>query len=256
MTRASSRNVGKFFFYRTVKLSEKESSFIKFGSLAVYVTTTKLKSQYFLLAYICMEIPYRIAKFKSANIFAIAILGSTTKFNSRQYMYFRLYGTSSNVSLSYHGLTYRLSFLKFIVPSGTPRELLVSHSLPTSAQLSWTPVPEDDTITGYMVQVEGPDSTLEIPVMDENATSYEVSDLRPYTTYTFSISVMIEAGTGSPISISSTTPQEGKVLCCRPLYYLVLSKYAHMRTNVYTHTHAHTLTCTYTHMHNSSLWIS
>ncbi|MCG8623674.1 MAG: fibronectin type III domain-containing protein, partial [Proteobacteria bacterium] len=39
------------------------------------------------------------------------------------------------------------------VPSGTPGELLVSHSLPTSAQLSWTPVPEDkqnDTITGYI----------------------------------------------------------------------------------------------------------
>ena len=36
------------------------------------------------------------------------------------------------------------------VPSGSPGELLVSHSLPTSAQLSWTPVPEDDTIiTGY-----------------------------------------------------------------------------------------------------------
>ena len=40
----------------------------KFGGLAVYITT---------------------AKFKSANILAIAILGSTAKFNSRQY--FRLY---------------------------------------------------------------------------------------------------------------------------------------------------------------------
>ena len=39
-----------------------------------------------------MAIPYRTAKFKSANILAIAILGSTAKFNSRQY--FRLYGTS------------------------------------------------------------------------------------------------------------------------------------------------------------------
>jgi hypothetical protein len=38
-----------------------------------------------------MAIPYRTAKFKSANILAIAILGSTAKFNSRQY--FRLYGT-------------------------------------------------------------------------------------------------------------------------------------------------------------------
>ena len=99
------------------------------------------------------------------------------------------------------------------VPSGTPGELLVSHSLPTSAQLSWTPVPEDlqnDTITGYRVQVEGPDSTREVPVMDGNVISYEVSDLSPYTTYTFSVSAMTEAGAGPPISVSSTTPQGGK----------------------------------------------
>ena len=96
------------------------------------------------------------------------------------------------------------------VPSGTPGELHVSHSLPTSAQLSWTPVPEDkqnDTITGYTIQIEGPDSTREISVTD---TYYEVSDLRPYTTYTFSVSAMTEAGTGPPISISSATPQGGK----------------------------------------------
>jgi hypothetical protein len=99
------------------------------------------------------------------------------------------------------------------IPTGTPGELLVSHSLPTSAQLSWTPVPEDkqnDTITGFIVQVEGPDSIQEIPVMDRNATSYEVSDLRPYTTYTFSVSAMTEAGTGPAIRISSATPQGGK----------------------------------------------
>ena len=63
---------------------------IKFGSLVVYIPTAKLKSaKNFLLAYICIVIPYRTAKFKSTNIFPIAILGSTTKFNYRQY--FRLY---------------------------------------------------------------------------------------------------------------------------------------------------------------------
>ena len=101
------------------------------------------------------------------------------------------------------------------VPSGTPGELLVSHSLPTSAQLSWTPVPENKqngTITGYTVQVEGPDSTQEIPVMDGNATSYEVSKLRPYTTYTFGVSAMTEADAGPPIIVSSTTPQGGEIL--------------------------------------------
>ena len=104
------------------------------------------------------------------------------------------------------------------VPTGTPRELFVSHSLPTSAQLSWTPIPEDkqnDIITGYTVLVEGPDSdsTLEIPVMDGSATSYEVSDLRPYTTYTFSVSAVTKADPGRAIIASSTTPQEGEILC-------------------------------------------
>ena len=104
--------------------------------------------------------------------------------------------------------------LKSTVPSGTPGELHVSHSHPTSAQLSWTPVPEDkqnDTITGYTVQVVRPTSTQEIPVIDGNATSYEVSDLRPNTTYTFGVSAMTKAGAGPPIIVFSTTPQRGEI---------------------------------------------
>jgi hypothetical protein len=99
--------------------------------------------------------------------------------------------------------------------SCAPGELKVSYSLPTSAKLSWTPVPEDkrnDTITGYTVRVEGPDSTQEIPMMDGNATSYEVSDLRPHTTYTFSVRAITKAGTGLAKQVSSTTPQGGEVL--------------------------------------------
>ena len=69
----------------------------KFGGLAVYITTTKLKSAKisYLHNIIRMAIPYRTAEFNiiilllCCNILAIAILGSTAKFNSRQY--FRLY---------------------------------------------------------------------------------------------------------------------------------------------------------------------
>ena len=140
------------------------------------------------------------------------------------------------------------------VPSGTPEELLVSHSLPTSAQLSWAPIPEDrqnDTITGYIVQVEGPDSTREIPVTDGNATSHEVSDLRPSTTYTFSVRAMTEAGTGPAIRTSSSTPQEGEVFI---LYYSSISieyiythsNCTHARACMQTYTCMHTHTCMYT----------
>ena len=101
----------------------------------------------------------------------------------------------------------------YTAPSGKPGELCVHHRTPASAQLSWTPVPKDQQngiITGYTVQVEGPDSTREIPMMDGNATLYEVSDLRPYTTYTFSVSAVTKAGTGPAISVSSTTPANGE----------------------------------------------
>ena len=76
---------------RNLPYSQKIWRGIKFGGLAVCLVTAKFKiRQYFILAYIRMAIPYRIAKFKSANIFAIAIWGPTAKFNSRQY--FQLYG--------------------------------------------------------------------------------------------------------------------------------------------------------------------
>ena len=56
--------------------------------------TTKLKIyQYLLLAYmyICMAIPYRTAKSKSANVHAKVIWDPNVKFNSQQF--FRLYGS-------------------------------------------------------------------------------------------------------------------------------------------------------------------
>ena len=65
---------------------------IKFGDLAVYVITVKLKFAKISYSHICVwrsctEPPNLNPLY---NILAIAILGSTAKFNSRQY--FRLYG--------------------------------------------------------------------------------------------------------------------------------------------------------------------
>ena len=60
------------------------------------------------------------------------------------------------------------------------------------------------------MQVKGPHTTRDIPVKDANATSYEVSDLRPYSKYTFSVSAMTEVGTGPAKSVSSITPQGGE----------------------------------------------
>ena len=63
----------------------------KFGGLAVYITTAKLKFVKISYSHIilCMAILYQTAKFKSTNILGIAILGSIAKFNS--YQYFQLF---------------------------------------------------------------------------------------------------------------------------------------------------------------------
>ena len=73
---------------------------IKFGSLVVCLCNRQIKiHQNFLLAYICMEIPYRTAKLKFANIFVHAGWGQSAKFNSRQF--FRLYGIYNNIPRGY-----------------------------------------------------------------------------------------------------------------------------------------------------------
>ena len=90
--------------------------------------------------------------------------------------------------------------------------LSISHRQPTTAEVSWKPLPEEQQkiVTGYTVQVVGPDSKKEISVADPNATTVEVSSLKPFTSYTFKISAMTKAGTGSVATISSTTPEEGE----------------------------------------------
>ena len=78
-------------YHNIILYSQKIWRGIKFGGLAVYITTAKLKSAKISYSHIYVwrsrtEPP----KFKSANILLIAIWGSTAKFNVRQY--FRLYG--------------------------------------------------------------------------------------------------------------------------------------------------------------------
>ena len=110
---------------------------------------------------------------------------------------------------------------------------------------------------------KGPGSTQEIPVMDGNATSYEVSDLRPYTTYIFSVSAITEAGGGPPIVVSSTTPQGGEILCflhtCMKNYYhFVFDEVQILQHKLQLHSECYMnyLLYTCTHTHYSSLWYS
>ena len=113
-----------------------------------------------------------------------------------------------------HTCTYIHSHI-LTVPSGTPEWLTVRCSLPTSVWISWGAVPKDQRngkITGYSMHVEGPDFTLNFTIIEDNYFYMykEVSDLRPSTEYSFSVSAMTVAGSGPAISVSFITPQEGK----------------------------------------------
>ena len=102
-----------------------------------------------------------------------------------------------------------------LAPSDSPGELNVRYKLPTTVELSWTPVPmekRNGVITGYVVGVVGPDSSWEIQA---DTTSVEIPGLRPFSTYNFNVSAMTIAGNGPAANISFTSPEGGElsILC-------------------------------------------
>ena len=142
----------------------------------------------------------------------------------KQFYLYLSHSFSHSLFLSHtHSLSLAHSFsftLPFPAPSSAPTGLNVTHPLPTSAELSWIPLPShqhNGIITGYTVKVVGPDSATPrlIPVSDSSATSIVVSGLRPFTMYTFSVSAMTVAGAGPAADITSTTPQGGQLPSCR-----------------------------------------
>lgn len=91
----------------------------------------------------------------------------------------------------------------------------VCHRLPTTAELSWPPLSEQqqNEIIGYTVLAVGPDSTREQTyTVDKTANSCEITGLRPSTSYTFRVFARSISKTGPVATISSTTPKGGKKL--------------------------------------------
>jgi hypothetical protein len=101
-------------------------------------------------------------------------------------------------------------------PSGSPEWLTVGCTHRTSVRLSWGAVPKDQRngeVTGYSIQVEGPDTTRNIHMTAtesyDTCTFRKVCDLRPSTEYSFSVSAVTVAGSGPAISVSFIMPQKG-----------------------------------------------
>ena len=103
-----------------------------------------------------------------------------------------------------------------LAPSVSPEGITVNHRLPSTAKVSWTPLPKEKqngVITGYTVQAMGPDSssTREILVEGADATSTEISNLNPFTLYTFKVSAKTKVGSGPAATKQSKTPEGGKL---------------------------------------------
>ena len=119
----------------------------------------------------------------------------------------------AHIPTNFHTRTHAHTLTHTTAPSGTPEWLTVRCILPTSVKLSWGTVPKDQwngEITGYSIQVEGPDTTRNIPITGEYATFKELFDLKPSTEYSFSVSAETVAGIGPAINVSFIIPQEGE----------------------------------------------
>ena len=59
----------------------------------------------------------------------------------------------------------------------------------------------------------GADSTSrrKIPVEKGDATTIEISNLTPFTSYNFNIGAKTRAGSGPVATVSSRTPEDGKI---------------------------------------------
>ena len=96
--------------------------------------------------------------------------------------------------------------------SNTIGNFKTSQNHPILARISWDTLKKDVT-----VQVEGPDSTQEIPITCKYITSVEILDLRPSTQYTFKVSA---------VTITDTKSQRGETsmhytyVQCHVFYYI------------------------------------
>ena len=76
-------------------------------------------------------------------------------------------------------------------------------------------------IIGYVLQVEGPDGLQETTTDD---TYFTWDDLKPFTSYRFSVCARTQAGIGPVETISSITPEDGKIIKDGLSYSVQLAK--------------------------------
>ena len=81
-------------------------------------------------------------------------------------------------------------------------------------KLSWKPVPtkqRNGDITGYNVQVVVPKNPKSVRNFVTKSNATEVSELDPFTLYTFKVNAKTKAGDGPQASISFKTSEDGEI---------------------------------------------
>ena len=95
-------------------------------------------------------------------------------------------------------LSVSLSACLSVVPSGFPGMLTVTSLTSTNISLTWTPITcieQNGIITSYDIQY-GQRSTRDMMITTSSATSHTISDLLPFTYYTFRVAGVNSEGMG------------------------------------------------------------
>ena len=122
-------------------------------------------------------------------------------------------------------ITYLGNKFYLIAPAGTAQNITADAASSTSIELLWAPpLPHDRNgpIIGYSVTVQEQHSGYHVAfLLISNDTSVIVTSLRPYTTYTFTVSSRNSIGYGPSFIVHQTTLEDSKSTYYRDIYILL-----------------------------------
>ncbi len=144
-------------------------------------------------------------------------------------------------------------FLIFAAPTGSPGVPTASAIMSTNITLIWTQIDcldRNGVITSYIIQYgEGTNRDITITT-PSSATTHLITDLKPFTQYTFTVAGVSSVGTGSfsSASLVTRTAEDSKQFTIT--YYININVIYEYNTNTYSYIHnTHICTYKFTYIH-------